>query len=404
MNKKLMILTVVTVMAAFISLGGGQALACDVTVTAPASIQAAIDGNPGGVVCLDDSGGPFNQSVVFGPEDSGVTLKAEDGDSPVLDGSGSLVDAIRLLADVSDVTIEGLEIRNYSGPGNGQGNAIQAWNDGTSDIIIENNVMHDNSWNAVLVGNEGQGLHEGWVIENNVVYGNGAYSLELTNAKDSVIEGNTVTGGWAGILIQARDTVPGDIVDNGLITSSGIVVENNEVSGVLYGIYVISYAGTPVDPFEPIPGTYSFLEDIKVSGNEVHDNDYFGIYLWGFDGYAIQDAVVTENNVNDNGLYHGIVFNNVAHSEVSENEVSGSGMDGIALYGGASNNEVEENEVSDSVRYGISLRGGASDNTVAENEVSGSGTADLHDAGTGNTWEENECTSSSPAGLCGDDD
>ena len=40
---------------------------CDASVAAPASIQAAIDVNPGGVVCLADSGGDFAQQVVFGP-------------------------------------------------------------------------------------------------------------------------------------------------------------------------------------------------------------------------------------------------------------------------------------------------------------------------------------------------
>lgn len=146
------------------------------------------------------------------------------------------------------------------------------------------------------------------------------------------------------------------------------MVEDNEVSGTWWGIYVISYAGTPLDPFEPIPDTYSSLEDIKVSGNEIHDNDYYGIYLWGYGGHAIKDAVVEENDVDDNGVYDGIVLNNVEDSEVSENEASDNG------------------------RYGISLRGGSSNNEVKENDVSGSGTYDLHwdGSGTGNTWEENE--------------
>ena len=60
---------------------------CDATVTAPASIQAAIDANPGGVVCLTDSGGEFAQQVVFGPEDSGITLTAEPGATPALNGA-----------------------------------------------------------------------------------------------------------------------------------------------------------------------------------------------------------------------------------------------------------------------------------------------------------------------------
>lgn len=123
MNKKLTILAVVVLFAALMALGGGQAQAahCTVTVTAPSSIQAAVDAAMSGdVVCLDDSGGSFNQVVVFsgtasGDDDSGITLSAEDGDAPVLDGTtGSLVDAITLQDGVRGVTIEDLEIQDYT--------------------------------------------------------------------------------------------------------------------------------------------------------------------------------------------------------------------------------------------------------------------------------------------------
>ena len=96
---------------------------CFITITAATSIQATVDANPGKVICLDDSGGAFMQQVVFASTDSGITLTAEHGDSPVLDGTSlqgtgpTTISAIELLSGVSGVTIEGLEIKNYEGVG-----------------------------------------------------------------------------------------------------------------------------------------------------------------------------------------------------------------------------------------------------------------------------------------------
>src|SRR3990172_4169574 len=116
MKMPVVLLAVLSLVAALLALSPGQAVAshCTFTVTAPSSIQAAIDAAiSGDVVCLDESGGAFSQSVVFGPEDSGITLSAEDGDTPVMDGGSAALDAIWLLDGVSDVIIERLTIRNY---------------------------------------------------------------------------------------------------------------------------------------------------------------------------------------------------------------------------------------------------------------------------------------------------
>ena len=54
--------SIILILAMFlVGFGANPAYAdgCDATVTAPGSIQAAIDGTPTGVVCLDDSAGPF---------------------------------------------------------------------------------------------------------------------------------------------------------------------------------------------------------------------------------------------------------------------------------------------------------------------------------------------------------
>ena len=286
---------------------------CDTTVTAPSSIQTAVDTvtdvNLDGerVVCLDDSGLGFFQSVVFGSEDSGITLTPEPGDSPVLDGS-SLVpaDAIRLLTGVSNVTIEGLEITGYGsaaccGPGMG----IQAWNDGTSNITVQNNYIHGNTGNAILVGNERPGLHTGWLVQNNRIEGAGFYLLELTNCADCTMMKNDVDGGsFAGIIVQARNTVPG----SGLATVDGVSILHNTVANAAsYGIYVLSYTGVQTDPFDPVAGASILLSSVNISQNIVSNSGNTGILFWAFnEGATAENGRIVKNTLNCQASKPGI--------------------------------------------------------------------------------------------------
>lgn len=287
MYKKLDKLAVLGILALLL-LGAGVAQAedCTATVTAPASIQVGIDSNPGGVVCLS---GPFHQSVVFGPEDSGTTLRAADGATAVLDGtapadSGTTlsVDAIRFLDDTHDVTIEGLEIKNYtSGVCCGQGNAIQAWAVNTNNITVRKNNMHDNTWNGVLVGSEGAQTHTGWAVHDNMATGNGFAQIELTNCSGCSAHGNTVSG-TIGILVQARNTNP----NSGTVEIQGVSVKNNQITSDVGGYKVGVYAlGLASDfDFNPISGAQGNLKAVSVTGNQITAGRR-GILAWGFSGY-----------------------------------------------------------------------------------------------------------------------
>ncbi|KKL97483.1 hypothetical protein LCGC14_1834050, partial [marine sediment metagenome] len=275
----------------------GSASHCTTTVTAPSSIQAAIDAaSSGDVVCLDDSG-VFAQTVVFGPEDSGITLSAEDGDTPVMNGGSAALDAIRLLDEVSDVTIEGLTIQNYGADALTQpGNAIQAWDVNTSNITIRNNNMHGFSWNAVLVGSEGGFVHDNWMVKNNVVTDAAFVGIELTNCNICTIMKNDVDPTTIGIVVQARNTVVG----SGLVTIDGVSVLHNTVTDASYaGIYVLSYTGVQTDPFDPIVGASILLTSVSVSHNTVTDADVMGIRFWAYnEGATAKNGRIMKNEVN----------------------------------------------------------------------------------------------------------
>jgi parallel beta-helix repeat protein len=293
--KKLTILAVAAGVAALIAVSPGQALAghCDVIVTATASIQTAIDGaSSGDVVCLDDSGGVFGQTVVFGPAASGITLSADDGDTPILDGASTiLVNGIELDDGVSDVTIEDLEIRNYTGSVRASG--ISTWDVDTFDITVRRNYIHDNTWNGILVGSEGAFMHKRWQVEHNIVTDHTFIGIELTNCDKCKIKGNFVRNhGAAGIVVQARNSIGtgvSPVVDH-------VVVEENDVSGTtpLAGILLVVHDGSTSSPFPSTGGTVR-LTKTTVKNNYVH-NTSTGIWLRPRNVGATADLNKIENN------------------------------------------------------------------------------------------------------------
>ncbi len=313
------------VVAVGLALTAGLARAgdCTVTVTAPASIQAAVDAAGfGDVVCLS---GTFNQSVVFGPEDSGITLTAAPGAAPVLDGTGlAAVEAIRLLDGVSDVTIEGLEIQNYtSDTCCGQGNAIQAWGVNTSNIVVRRNNMHDNNYSAILVGSEGAQMHTGWAVHGNIATNNatGFFSaqIELTNCSGCSIHRNNVTGGIIGILVQGRNTIP----DSGLVETQGVSVKNNVVDSDI-GVYILGLASGPLDPFPPIVGAQADLLDVTLVGNQITSG---ASWVYGYLGGQIINPALVRNDFNCNSGYGIGLFGNTFNAKVVNNDFANCAPD-----------------------------------------------------------------------------
>ena len=298
-GKKLLILTTIAVLATSLMLVVIPVYAahCTTTVTAPASIQDAVDGaSSGDVVCLS---GTFSQSVRIGPEDSGITLSEAHAATAILDGTGPASctagftictfneDWGILLEDgVSEITIENLEIRDYDdgGGGGGQGNAIQAFAEiSTSDITVRNNNLHDNQWNGVLVGSEGTTSHEKWSVYHNDVADNGFIGIELTNCNKCKITNNDVDGsGFADILVQARNT----IANSGLITIKDVKVKDNTVGSSPRGIEAITFTGLTGSPFTSVAGASATLEKVTIKGNTVTDSTVVQIRFDAFNDPA----------------------------------------------------------------------------------------------------------------------
>lgn len=415
MNNKVSILAIVALVVALIALNGGQAIAkaplvvdndlVECPKAAYTTIQAAVNAaSPGDTIRVCP--GVYAENVVIGPTKSGITLKGEPG--AILDGSTlGNGDGITLQSGLSGVTITSFEIRNYKGTSAGVGNAIQAWNCGTKDVKVIGNSIHDNSWNGILVGNEGEALHTGWSIKENSVYNNGFADIELTNGKDSEIKGNIVASGSAsffdGILVQARNFDYGYLpcsVPGATVTSSGIKVSDNKVTGSypVAGIDLIALAGGTVGPRKAV------LQDVKVAEIEVATARILARGFAGTFGGTLATASdakrikIAENNVHDSPV-PGIHLSRVTDSDVTENQANNNER-GIVLTD-SDNNSVKENTANNNTNYGIRLINGSTSNTISENTATGNGAFDLFHDGTStpNSWTDNTCGTKSGADI-----
>ena len=369
LNFNIIAISFTVLMLAFVAVTPSVFAAhCTTTITSASSIQTTLDAaSSGDVICLDDSGGVFSQQVVFDAADSGITLTALHDTSPVLDGTGvgasTTNSAITLLGGVIDVTIQGLEIRDYIGDSSSsdRSSGIVAAFGTTSGITVKQNYIHDNFWNGILVFSEGDFMHDNWTVEKNTATDNGFIGIELTNTKESeIVRNNAVDNGLHGILVQVR---------NGL--SSGetprvfdIAVVGNNVSGS-------SSDGIRLLAFQFGDNTAEITDDCEVTKNNVHENGS-GIRLGSFGaGSLIVNCVVENNNVQNNtgeGIRiltrsSGLVeFNDVVGNRVSDN-----GGDGINVTG--DKKDIDDNKENNNGGDGINVTG--EDNSIENNKANG---------------------------------
>ena len=259
---------------------------CDVILEPGDSIQDAVDNAaPGDKICLS---GTFTGEATVTIGTSDITIKSAS--SGVLDGGAG--PAFRLADGVSNVTIEGLEIKNRTGS---RGGGIEAWDVSTSNINVRDNHIHDNVYNGILVGSEGGKVHKNWKVTNNNVHDHGFAGIELTNCENSKIMKNEVAdSGFAGIVVQARNTV----ADSGSVAINAVEVLHNTVDDSGYsGIYVFSFTGHPT-AFTPISGASSLLTNTTVNNNTIVDSGSVGVIFWAYNAAAMADnASINHNSI-----------------------------------------------------------------------------------------------------------
>jgi parallel beta-helix repeat protein len=150
-------------------------------------------------------------------------------DAPIIDGGSAPGNGFKIANGVTNVTIKGFEIRNFTSNATGIGNGISAWVASTSNINIEDNFFHSLGWNGVMVGNDGAiGSHSNWLIKNNILETFYAYGFELTNTSNSSIENNIIHS-------DATSNPYTCILILGHLSQSGITINNNLIDGPFTG-------------------------------------------------------------------------------------------------------------------------------------------------------------------------
>ncbi len=320
------------------------------------TIQAAIDqANPGDTITVrekDGSNTPYFEKLSLST--SGISLVADAGHAPILDGTGVVGQDMILLdgsgGGLDDVTVQGFEIRNHLGVDDGSGIRFIGSGDGVrildnvihdirgqhamgitvyatmaspiSGLVIDGNTIRDcdpaNSEALALNGNV-----DGFRVSNNVVRDVNNIGIVCiggeTNiqpnanlvCRNGVIRGNTVEransnygGGYAG----------GIYVDGG----TDVVIENNVVTGCDIGIEVGAENAGRV------------AQNVVVRNNVIHHNEKAGL---AFGGYASNVGRASNNTFSGNTLYK----NNTLGPDGVGRYFSGNGVGEIWVQFGANN-------------------------------------------------------------------
>jgi hypothetical protein len=342
--------------------------------TPPMLINAAITYQAsGGTIYVE--AGTYNESVIVGKS---VTILGDKGDlntpgpgpnAPILDGTSfSNLPGFSISSNVSNVTIEGFEIKNYSG--NTNANGISAWGVGINYVNIRYNNIHNIGYSGVLTGNgwgtAPQDLLNNWDVSYNLISNHGAYALDMENIKNSLISKNQISAGTTpeklGIQLVALGTNTNDIV-----VSDVIISKNEFINYPDRAITALAYA--------PDAGASATIKDISIIENII-TGSWNGINVWkmgagttALNSFVIDDNTITINN--SKGSESAISVTDVGgNSTMNGNSITLTGLlggggtffHGVDIKGAGTNNwEIKENNFDGNTvgtaSVGIRLRG-----------------------------------------------
>ncbi|MBI1833529.1 MAG: hypothetical protein HYR90_01760 [Candidatus Andersenbacteria bacterium] len=287
----------------------------------------------------------------------------------------------------NDVTLDGFIIQNNaSGPGVQTGPTFSGYK-------IENNIIRNNVFGLYL---HGSGTNKTTVgrnfFDNNnqtgAANGNAIYSDQ--GLKNAMIERNksNLHGNSAFTLTKGAPAQP---------NNSNITYERNEsIRDVnMVNLYHTNNADISRniarginDP--NVDGGAIFLagddHNVTISRNEIRDRSWTGIILANLVSIPSTDVLIERNILRTLGN-DGI--------DVRDDSV------------GTGEANLSRNEIRNVTKDGILLGAVTSGNTILKNFVRNSGEHDAHDnslgagtAGTANIWDDNDCNTDLPNGIC----
>jgi hypothetical protein len=271
----------------------------------------------------------ISKSLTLTGDPTGVCPGA-GGSPPVLDGGGALGDAITIAGGVSNVTIQGFSITSYDG------RAIHANSPSPiNDVTVRDNDISEMTAGGVVVGNNGQNKHEGWLVRCNEMTDIGAIAVDLTNTEGSDVIQNSITAGLnilnqdasdsqVGIRIASRQLAGGA----GLELSDGTVLDRNGTSGPF------QRAGVELQALDDGDSLNAWLKNVTIRDGTITDSGgvtghpFRGIYINSEGTHAlVQNVDITETLIDgasdgiDIGTISGGTINDVI---VSKNDIQNS--------------------------------------------------------------------------------
>ncbi len=252
---------------------------CSLVGTPCATIQHAVT-QAVAAETIHVAAGTYAEQVVL---DKGLTVRGDPtgtcpgagAAAPILDGGGAVGSAFTIVGGVTGVTIEGFEITNYrnrllgtafttAGPGSA---VIASATTAVTTVTVQGNSIHDMGWSAVLAGNDGEVLHDGWVVDCNAITNMAAAAVELTNVTNATVSNNSITGGVDVLTEVGDDSTDGIVLQTraalGLgLSTTGLAVQGNTID-TLVG------AGIALRASDPTGALVAEVTGATISGNDV---------------------------------------------------------------------------------------------------------------------------------------
>jgi uncharacterized repeat protein (TIGR02543 family) len=293
-------------------------------------IQAALDEAEAGD-CIHLAAGNYNESITINKSINliGNYREGIGAHATVLDGAGiGGAPGIRIAEGVENVSIQGFEIKGFDSGG------IAGEGGGISNVIIENNFIHDLEGDAV-VGKTGAAQPlTGWTVAGNRIDNFGGSGIAIENIGSLVIRNNQISRNGAGEGLAIGVTVR---ADSGALTLSGITIKDNEIADCAVNVTVLSEGSGEV-----------MAKEIAIDGNTLAGGSIE--VQTKAEGYAKKKATIEYVSVSDNHIEFsdkGISVRNLAtpgdahlrYITIKNNELTGRST-GIELHteGGGYNN------------------------------------------------------------------
>jgi parallel beta-helix repeat protein len=307
--------------------------------------------------------------------------------------------AIVEVSGAQNVTIDNFTIEGPASTANSGGDLYGVRVDGGGSATITQNhitAIEDTPFDgvqegiAIDVGRKRDATTGSATISQNTIdnYQKGGILVDNTGSS-AEIDHNVVVGVGPTPLIA----------QNGIQISRGATaqVSHNDVSENIYSLQTDGSTGILLYN----PGA------VTLDHNTVSNNDY-GIYSFGATAPDIDHNQITGSTFN------GIVLDTTTAAQVNHNTTDNNGSNnpnrfgiadgGIALFN-STNNTVDHNESSDNNGDGIFVDSTSTGNMFDHNQLSGNTRYDAEDQSTGagtdtgNTWNKNHGSTSSPPGL-----